>query len=125
MGSGDVLGRPRGAGGGLWRAQRSPERIGFSLALGGGLGNLIDRLTRGAVTDWIHVAGYPATFNLADIAVRVGLLIALAGRSTGLVEPGVGLEGDPREPERIEMFLGQESNSFERTADGLAEDVPA
>jgi signal peptidase II len=50
---------------------------------GGAIGNLADRLLRspgfgrGAVVDWIHVAGYPATFNLADVAIRLGALGAL------------------------------------------------
>jgi signal peptidase II len=50
---------------------------------GGAAGNLADRLLRspgpgrGAVVDWIHVAGYPATFNLADVAIRAGVVAAL------------------------------------------------
>ena len=36
------------------------------------LGNLIDRLANGAVTDWAGIAWYPATFNLADVAIRGG-----------------------------------------------------
>jgi hypothetical protein len=50
---------------------------------GGAAGNLADRLLRspgsgrGAVVDWIHVAGYPATFNLADVAIRAGAAGAL------------------------------------------------
>jgi signal peptidase II len=50
----------------------------LAAVLGGALGNLADRLFRspglgrGAVIDWIHVWGYPATFNLADVAIRVG-----------------------------------------------------
>jgi signal peptidase II len=51
---------------------------------GGAIGNLADRLFRapgfgrGAVVDWIHVVGYPATFNIADVAIRVGALGAAA-----------------------------------------------
>ncbi len=50
---------------------------------GGAAGNLADRLFRhpglgrGPVVDWIHVAFYPATFNLADLAIRVGALVAV------------------------------------------------
>lgn len=68
-------------------------RVGVALALGGGLGNLVDRVAHGAVVDWIHVAGYPATFNLADLAIRAGLLTVLVGllRSRGRTAPaGVG-----------------------------------
>jgi signal peptidase II len=55
----------------------------LAAVLGGALGNLADRLFRapglgrGAVVDWIHVAGYPATFNLADVAIRVGAVGAV------------------------------------------------
>lgn len=56
----------------------------LAVVLGGALGNLADRvfrspgLGRGAVIDWIHVWGYPATFNLADVAIRAGALGAIA-----------------------------------------------
>jgi signal peptidase II len=46
-----------------------------SLVLGGALGNLIDRIRFGFVTDFIdfHVYGWHyATFNVADSAVSVG-----------------------------------------------------
>ncbi len=65
---------------------RVPSRaVALSLAAvgGGAAGNLADRLFRhpglgrGAVIDWIHVAFYPATFNLADVAIRLGAVIAL------------------------------------------------
>ena len=64
----------------LWLARsRSPlQRLGLAVALGGALGNLAVRVVHGAVIDWIHLAPYPATFNLADVAVRGGLLVVLA-----------------------------------------------
>jgi signal peptidase II len=55
----------------------------LAAVLGGALGNLADRLFRapglgrGAVVDWIHVAWYPATFNLADVAIRAGAVGAV------------------------------------------------
>jgi signal peptidase II len=69
---------------GLWarHATSAAERFGAALAVGGGLGNLADRLVRppavlhGAVTDWIHVSFYGPTFNLADVWLRGGILIA-------------------------------------------------
>lgn len=61
----------------LARSNTTVLRAGLALALGGGLGNLADRGWHGAVTDWIQVAGYPATFNLADVAVRLGALTAV------------------------------------------------
>lgn len=56
----------------------------LAAVLGGALGNLADRLFRspgpgrGAVIDWIHLWGYPATFNLADVAIRAGAVAAAA-----------------------------------------------
>jgi signal peptidase II len=67
------------------RATGRAERLGVGLALAGAAGNLIDRLTRppgvlhGGVVDWLHVSFYGPTFNLADIWLRAGLLIAAGG----------------------------------------------
>ena len=51
------------------------SRLGLSLVLGGALGNLYDRLARGAVTDFLdfYIGSYhwPA-FNVADSALSVG-----------------------------------------------------
>jgi lipoprotein signal peptidase len=41
------------------------------------LGNLSDRLLHRGVTDWLQVAWWPATFNLADIAIRGRIVVAL------------------------------------------------
>jgi signal peptidase II len=48
---------------------------------GGAVGNLIDRLRVGAVTDFIKLPDWPA-FNLADSAITLGvvLLVLLIGR---------------------------------------------
>lgn len=46
------------------------------LLLGGAFGNLVDRVRDGAVTDFIHVPLWPA-FNLADVAITVGVLALL------------------------------------------------
>jgi signal peptidase II len=66
--------------------------IMFGLVLGGALGNLIDRLFRepgfgiGHVIDFIQVWGYPAIFNVADMAIvaSMGLFILLSLRGVGL-----------------------------------------
>jgi signal peptidase II len=70
------------------------ERVAVAVLLGGAVGNLADRVVNGAVTDWIHVAWYPATFNLADVAIRGGALVAatahvLRRRGTEPVDPVV------------------------------------
>jgi signal peptidase II len=43
------------------------------LLLGGALGNIIDRVRAGAVTDFIKLPHWPA-FNVADMAITVGVL---------------------------------------------------
>ncbi len=50
-------------------------RLGFALILGGAIGNLIDRLTLGYVTDYLffHTPVWSfAIFNLADVFITVG-----------------------------------------------------
>jgi signal peptidase II len=60
-------------------------RVGVALAIGGGVGNLLVRLTgpdgpfNSPVVDWIHLSFYPATFNLADVALRIGVIVAILG----------------------------------------------
>lgn len=49
-------------------------RVALGLILGGTLGNLIDRIWRGSVTDFISVGIWPS-FNIADSGVTVGALI--------------------------------------------------
>ena len=67
----------------LIRASSRAVALSLAAVAGGAAGNLADRLFRGpglghgAVIDWIHVAFYPATFNLADLAIRLGALIAV------------------------------------------------
>ncbi len=51
-------------------------RFGFSLMLAGALGNLIDRLMHGEVTDFLKVPNWPA-FNVADSAITIGVLLLL------------------------------------------------
>ena len=66
-------------------AATGTERFGAALAAGGAAGNLVDRVTRplgslhGAVIDWIHVSFYAPTFNLADLWLRGGILLAAVG----------------------------------------------
>lgn len=48
--------------------------IALGLVLGGTVGNLIDRLLFGGVTDFISVGWWPA-FNIADSSVVVGVIL--------------------------------------------------
>ena len=58
----------------LWAAPAGDRWYGASLGLvlGGAVGNLIDRVARGTVTDFIDPTHYPA-FNIADSAIVVGV----------------------------------------------------
>ncbi|MDF1818519.1 MAG: signal peptidase II [Immundisolibacteraceae bacterium] len=63
----------------LWRlpAQQKLQSSALVLLLAGALGNLIDRLRFGEVTDFIqvHYAGwYFPAFNVADSAITVGVI---------------------------------------------------
>jgi signal peptidase II len=69
---------------------RHPERpllwLPTGLLLGGALGNIVDRLRQGYVTDFIHVPHWPS-FNVADVCITLGvvaLVLALerGGRAT-------------------------------------------
>jgi signal peptidase II len=53
---------------------------GLALIVGGALGNMIDRLARGRVVDFIHVhagSAYFPAFNVADSAITVGAAVLL------------------------------------------------
>lgn len=53
-------------------------KLAMGLQLGGALGNLIDRLLMGRVTDFISVGTFPV-FNIADASISVGVAILLLG----------------------------------------------
>lgn len=47
------------------------------LIIGGGVGNLIDRIFLGYVVDYIHVSFFPPIFNFADCCVTVGTVLLM------------------------------------------------
>lgn len=51
-------------------------RVSLGLMLGGAIGNMIDRVSQGFVTDFIAVGRFPV-FNIADSAVTVGVGLML------------------------------------------------
>jgi signal peptidase II len=53
---------------------RLPVLVGIGLILGGTIGNLIDRLRTGFVTDFIDFRVWPV-WNMADTSVTVGTII--------------------------------------------------
>ncbi len=57
----------------------SPEMLLWAMLIGGGFGNLIDRVRAGYVVDFLHMRAGPlqtGVFNVADIAIT-GSVIAL------------------------------------------------
>lgn len=71
----------------LWYLRQVPDdqrvqQVGLSLVLGGAIGNLVDRVRLGEVIDFIdvhwHRYHWPA-FNVADIAICVGVGLLLLG----------------------------------------------
>ena len=57
-------------------AERPWAWLPTGLLLGGALGNIIDRIRDGAVTDFVKLPGWPA-FNVADMAITFGVLALL------------------------------------------------
>jgi signal peptidase II len=56
--------------------QHRAAQIGLGMALGGAGSNVYDQLRRGAVTDFIDLGWWPV-FNLADVAITMGVAISL------------------------------------------------
>ena len=82
----------------IWLFRLAPEDRGLvlplGLILGGGVGNLIDRITLGYVVDfisWHYQDWYWPAFNVADAAISLGaaawLWVALLGGAEGEVAP--------------------------------------
>jgi signal peptidase II len=51
-------------------------RLAMAMQLGGAVGNLIDRITVGTVTDFVSVGTF-AVFNVADACISVGTVILI------------------------------------------------
>ena len=63
------------------RAKAESDALAAAIMLGGTAGNLIDRLLRGGVVDYVTVRGIP-TFNLADSALTIGVALIITGLIT-------------------------------------------
>ncbi|HMV08809.1 MAG TPA: signal peptidase II [Cyclobacteriaceae bacterium] len=60
--------------------------LGFAFVIGGGIGNLYDRLVYGSVTDFMHmnfVIFKTGIFNMADVSIMTGIGIVLIGSFLG------------------------------------------
>jgi len=86
----------------IWRIRKEGQVIlsmGLAFVLGGAIGNLIDRIRLGHVTDFIQVWfgnwAFPS-FNVADAGISVGAALLIidalffSGRATQLVDNAAG-----------------------------------
>jgi signal peptidase II len=66
------------------RARRGLPTVGFGLLLGGGVANIVDRLSASPheVTDFIALGSFPV-FNLADVSITAGFIALLVAALTG------------------------------------------
>lgn len=53
-------------------------RVAMGMQLGGAVGNLIDRLLFGSVTDFISIGSF-AVFNVADASISTGVAVLIIG----------------------------------------------
>lgn len=54
-----------------------PGLVALGAVAGGAIGNLVDRVRLGSVTDFIEIHYWPTDFNLADAAIRLGVVLFL------------------------------------------------
>jgi signal peptidase II len=59
---------------GMQRRRSRIEQVSFGLILGGALGNLLDRVPDGMVTDFFQVSSF-YIFNVADCCITVGVAL--------------------------------------------------
>lgn len=81
-------------------------RLAMGMQLGGAIGNLIDRLTIGWVTDFVSLGNFPV-FNVADASISIGVAVLLVGTWWK----------DRRQPAPMETATGKEAAS-ETTSEG-------
>ncbi|WP_294496286.1 signal peptidase II [uncultured Gemmiger sp.] len=62
----------------FWKRPPLVERIAWTMVLGGGVGNLIDRIASGQVVDYLNFQFVDfAIFNFADICVTGGIALLI------------------------------------------------
>jgi signal peptidase II len=83
-----------------------PLHVALGLQMGGALGNLVDRLTRGAVVDFIDLNFWPLhhwpIFNLADTSIVAGVVLLLLVMLTEKDHQSASATEESRGPESPE-----------------------
>jgi signal peptidase II len=77
------------------RLMSNLQVVGWCFVIGGGTGNLYDRIVHGSVTDFLHLdLGLFQTgiFNLADVSIMIGMFIILTGQFLYKKEESLTLE---------------------------------
>jgi len=84
-------------------------RLAMAMLLGGAVGNLIDRLYQGYVTDFISVGKFPV-FNIADACISLGVVVLFLGmwfqekeKKASQASPETG--DDPVEEQKSDLSL--------------------
>jgi signal peptidase II len=72
-------------------------RLALGMQLGGAIGNLIDRVRVGEVTDFIHVGSFP-TFNIADSSITISIITVLLFFALQETNPPRDREDTPAPP---------------------------
>lgn len=57
-------------------SQEKLVRLSMTLYLAGGIGNLIDRIRQGYVTDFVSVGSFPV-WNIADASISLGVVVLI------------------------------------------------
>lgn len=77
--------------------------IGLSCIIGGGIGNMYDRIVYGSVTDFLHMdfgIFQTGIFNIADVSVMLGTALILI----------VALKSSPEEKPKAEALASEEAD---------------
>ena len=78
-------------------------RVALAMQLGGALGNLIDRIVFGPVTDFISVMAFPV-FNIADSSITIGVGLLILGLWLSERRESQGEQGeDQKAQEELEI----------------------
>ena len=98
-----------------------PLRLALAMQMGGAVGNLIDRLTQGYVTDFVSLGTF-AVFNVADASISVGVAVLVVGvwlSEMKLRREAELSEGEiPDETEQAENVITDEASGEEAVTGG-------